>query len=66
MSSPTLPVQRVAAPGLIDRLAWRVALAAAERIRIGRLRVVFPDGSVQTFGGDALDGEGGTAHRATS
>jgi len=48
MSSPTLPVQRVAAPGLIDRLAWRVALAAAERIRIGRLRVVFPDGSAAT------------------
>ena len=47
MSSPTLPVQRVAAPGLLDRLAWRVALAAAERIRIGRLRVVFPDGSAR-------------------
>ena len=56
MSSPTLPVQRVAAPGLLDRLAWRVALAAAERIRIGRLRVVFPDGSVQTFGGDEAEG----------
>src|SRR6187399_1437614 len=53
MSSPTLPVQRVAAPGLIDRLAWRVALAAAERIRVGRLRVALPDGSIRTFGDDA-------------
>ena len=59
MNSPTLPVDRAAAPGLLDRLAWRVALAAAERIRIGRLRVVLPDGSVQTFGGDARRRIGG-------
>ena len=59
MNSPTLPVDRAAASGLLDRLAWRVALAAAERIRIGRLRVVLPDGSVQTFGGDARRRIGG-------
>ena len=59
MTSPTLPVDRAAAPGLLDRLAWRVALAAAERIRIGRLRVVLPDGSVRTFGGDARRRIGG-------
>jgi cyclopropane-fatty-acyl-phospholipid synthase len=58
MSSPTLPVHRVAVPGLLDRLAWRVAIGAAERIRVGRLRVVLPDGSIQTFGGDKA---GGTA-----
>ena len=56
MNSPTLPVDRAAAPGLLDRLAWRVALSAAERIRIGQLRVVLPDGSVQTFGGELADG----------
>jgi len=56
MNSPTLPVDRAAAPGLLDRMAWRVALSAAERIRIGSLRVVMPDGSVRTFGGDHADG----------
>jgi cyclopropane-fatty-acyl-phospholipid synthase len=56
MNSPTLPVERAPSPGLLDRLAWRVALAAAERIRIGQLRVVLPDGSVQTFGGQLSDG----------
>ena len=40
----------------MERLAWRVALSAAERIRVGRLRVVLPDGSVRAFGGDAADG----------
>ena len=35
--SPSIP--------LLERAAWRVALAAAERIRHGRLTVVLPDGS---------------------
>ena len=56
MNSPTLPVEHAPSPRLLDRLAWRVALSAAERIRIGRLRVVLPDGSVQTFGGETADG----------
>ena len=56
MNSPTLPVEHAPSPRLLDRLAWRVALSAAERIRIGRLRVVLPDGYVQTFGGETADG----------
>jgi cyclopropane-fatty-acyl-phospholipid synthase len=34
----------------LQRAAFRVALAAAERIRNGRLRVTMPDGSAQDFG----------------
>jgi cyclopropane-fatty-acyl-phospholipid synthase len=56
MNSPTLPVEHAPSSRLLDRLAWRVALSAAERIRIGRLRVVMPDGSVRTFGGEMADG----------
>ncbi len=52
MSSPTLSADRSYRAGWLDRLAWRVALAAAERIRIGRLRVVLPDGEIRTFGDD--------------
>jgi cyclopropane-fatty-acyl-phospholipid synthase len=33
-----------------ERLAWRVGLAAAERISVGRLTVVLPDGSRMVFG----------------
>ncbi len=36
---------------LLERAAWRVALAAAERIQHGRLTVVLPDGS-RTVHGD--------------
>ena len=56
MSSPTLSAHRPARIGWMDRLAWHMALSAAERIRVGRLRVVLPDGSVRTFGGDDVDG----------
>jgi cyclopropane-fatty-acyl-phospholipid synthase len=42
------------APGLtepiVSRLAWRIATAAADRVRVGRLHVVLPDGSRRTFG----------------
>ena len=42
-------------PGVVDhapleRIAWRVALAAAGRIRVGCLSVVLPDGSRRVFG----------------
>ena len=36
--------------GLMERLAWRTALAAAARIRTGYLTVVLPDGSREGFG----------------
>ena len=38
---------------MLERLAWRVGLAAAERIRHGRLTVVFSDGTRRAFGDDA-------------
>ncbi len=56
MSSPTLSADRSSRPGWLDRLAWRIALAAAERIRVGRLRVALPDGEIRTFGDDAAGG----------
>ena len=44
-------------PGFIDsmleRAAWRVGLAAAERIRVGRLTVVLPNGTRRTYGDPA-------------
>ena len=52
-------VQTVTAsrPGFIDslleRTAWRVGSAAAQRIRVGRLTVVLPDGSQRTYGDPA-------------
>jgi cyclopropane-fatty-acyl-phospholipid synthase len=54
MSAPTATAgRRTIAGSLIERLAWRVGLAAAERIREGRLTVVLPDGSRRTFGDPA-------------
>ena len=42
-------------PSLVDRLALRVMLAAASRIRFGQLLVTLPDGSRHAFG-DAATG----------
>ena len=50
-----LPLERVrgvAAP-LLERTAMRVLLAAASRIRVGRLDVEFPDGTRRAFGDPA-------------
>ena len=41
---------RVASGSLLERVARRVALAAAERLTVGRLTVALPDGSSRTFG----------------
>ncbi len=43
------------ADSVLDRLAWRVALAAASRIRTGRLAVVLADGSRRQFGDEAAE-----------
>ena len=43
------------ADSILDRLAWRVALAAVGRIRTGHLAVVLPDGSRRIFGDRAAD-----------
>ena len=32
---------------ILARLAWRVGLAAVQRIRVGRLTVVLPDGAMR-------------------
>ena len=46
MTARTVPSRRPIGVGpILERSAWRVALAAAERIRHGRLTVVLPDGS---------------------
>ena len=53
MTVPTISTRRPAAPGSrLERLAWRIGLAAAERIRIGQLVVVLPDGTRRAFGDD--------------
>src|ERR1044072_9846505 len=38
------------ADSLLARVAWRIAAGAAGRVTAGRLVVVLPDGSRQTFG----------------
>ena len=40
---------------VLARLAWRIGLAAASRIRIGGLTVVLPDGSRHVFGDRGAD-----------
>ncbi len=40
---------------LLSRLAWRVAVAAAGRVRVGHLVVVLPDGGRRTFGDAAAE-----------
>ncbi len=49
------------ADSLRERLAWRVAVAAASRIRIGHLEIVLPDGSRRSFG-DATSSDRAEMH----
>src|SRR4249919_2433123 len=35
---------------ILSRIAWRIAVAAAGRVSVGRLLVVLPDGQQRTFG----------------
>jgi cyclopropane-fatty-acyl-phospholipid synthase len=54
MSAQTVTARRTGfVDSLLERAAWRVGLAAAERIRVGRLTVVLPDGSRRTYGDPA-------------
>ena len=56
MSAPTLSVRRLAlVDSVLERVAWRVGLAAAERIREGRLTVVLPNGARRVYGDPASD-----------
>ena len=54
MNAPTVTIRRsdVLRP-VLERVAWRVGLATAARIRIGRLTVVLPDGSRRVYGDEA-------------
>ncbi|HYL40630.1 MAG TPA: cyclopropane-fatty-acyl-phospholipid synthase family protein, partial [Candidatus Binatus sp.] len=54
-SSPTAPSTRGASPSFLDRIALQAMLAAAQRIRHGRLVVGLPDGETRAFG-DATSG----------
>ena len=60
MTPPSLTIRRPSAvrDSILERVAWRVALAAARRIRVGRLTVVLPDGTRRVFG-DAAAAEHG-------
>jgi len=51
MSEHTLPTRtaRGSVP-IVERIARRVMLSAARRIRVGRLTVILPDGTAETFG----------------
>ena len=50
MTTPSLIGRSSAIGSLLERLAWRVALSGARRIRFGRLTVVLPDGTRRVFG----------------
>jgi cyclopropane-fatty-acyl-phospholipid synthase len=51
MTSPTVATRRSDVLGsVLERVAWRVGLAAAARIRTGRLTIVLPDGARLAFG----------------
>jgi cyclopropane-fatty-acyl-phospholipid synthase len=51
MTAPSATTQRPrVVASLLERAAWRVGLAAAERLQVGCLTVVLPDGSARIFG----------------
>ena len=51
MSAPSIPARRRRRVGsLLESTAWRIGLAAAERIRTGHLTVELPDGTRREFG----------------
>ncbi len=41
--------------GIVERVAWKMALAGASKIRIGALTAVLPDGSRRVFGDPTSD-----------
>ena len=58
MTTPSLTIGRPHVIGsLLERVALRVALAGARRIRFGRLTVVLPDGERLMFGDTAAPAE---------
>ncbi|MFL5642227.1 MAG: SAM-dependent methyltransferase, partial [Chloroflexota bacterium] len=55
----TTPATIQGTPGLVDpilsRLAWRIASAAGDRVAVGHLVAVLPDGTHRTFGDRAAE-----------
>ena len=51
MNQPTTASRSIQlAEPILSRLAWRIALGAAGRVKVGQLLVVLPDGDRRTFG----------------
>ncbi|MEO8437573.1 MAG: cyclopropane-fatty-acyl-phospholipid synthase family protein [Chloroflexota bacterium] len=48
----TITIRRLPrlADSVLSRIAWRIAVTVADRVRVGRLVVVLPDGARRTFG----------------
>ena len=62
MTTPTtIHRSRGLADPILSRLAWRIATAAADRVAVGHLVAVLPDGSRRTFG-DPATGPGAEIH----
>jgi len=56
MTAPTVTLRRpTVVHSALEPIAWRVALAAAERLREGQLTVVLPNGSRRVFGDPSSD-----------
>ena len=56
MSAPSTSLRRSGALGTrVERAAWRVGLAAAERISVGQLTVVLPNGDRRVYGDPVSD-----------
>ena len=58
MSSPSIQIgRRPSAASLLERVAWRIGLAAGSRIAVGQLTVALPDGTRRQFGDPAAPPE---------
>ena len=43
------------ADSILSRIAWRIAATAADRVTVGHLVVVLPDGTRRTFGDERAE-----------
>jgi len=56
VSAPSALIRRPAVLGsVLERIAWRVGMSAASRIRVGRLTVILPNGERHAFGDPASE-----------
>ncbi len=61
MNTPTAQAVATGADSFLARLAWRIGMEAAARIRVGCLVIALPDGSRRTFG-DPASADRGEIH----